>query len=56
MSRFTKETINGANHISETAMDNYKADIDVINNGSLDELKKVAQDTVKDLKELFGGN
>jgi len=56
VSRFTKETINGSNHISETAMDDYKADLDVINNGSLEELKKVAHETVELLKELFGGN
>lgn len=56
VSRFTKNTIHGANHISETAMDDYRADIDIINNGGLDELKQTAQDTVKDLKELFGGN
>lgn len=56
VSRFTKNTIHGADHISETAMDDYQAEIDVINNGGLEELKQIAQETVEELKKISGGN
>lgn len=56
VTRDTKDPIHGANHISETAMDDYSSDIHIINNGGLDELKQIASDTVKELKNISGGN
>lgn len=56
VSRYTKDAIHGASHISETAMDDYATDLDIINNGGLEDLKKVAQEAVEGLKNIFGGN
>ena len=48
ITRNTNNNIHGANHISETAMDDYdKVDFDLTNNGTIDDLRVVAKDTAK---------
>lgn len=42
-----------AEHISETALDNYSADIKIDNNGSLEALRKIADDTVKIVEAMY---
>ena len=45
--RDAKDTIHGSGHISETAMDRYQCDINVLNNSELTELRFEAQEAVK---------
>jgi hypothetical protein len=42
-----------AEHISETALDNYSADIKIVNNSSLEDLRATADDTVKVIKAIY---
>ena len=50
--RENKDKIHGEEHISETAMDDYKADFDINNNQELDGLLRRAKDTVDIILEL----
>lgn len=47
VNRKNRDEIHGSQHISEVAMDDYRADFTVVNDSSLEELKKTALETVE---------
>lgn len=50
--RENKDKIHGEQHISETAMDDYEVDFDVVNNQGLEQLMETAVGTVRTIFEL----